>query len=667
MSVLDEFFYVFKPKDEGVEKKVGDIEKKAKDSKKAIEEVNKSIGDFGKEASNALESILPGADKLIENVKKIGLAFMRTRSQAAGGVGSLKPPTGGTGAATVGMGGMGMAAPPAPPPTSAEGGAAGEGVSAAATAMGVAFTVAAVAIGVFVKAALEGAHELTESRKRAQEAGINSIQMAAAEQYAKRLRLSKSDMHDTLTNLARETQAGWVHAREFGNIFGLSNEHTAMLNRYGIRTTDKSGHLRNASVIFDDITKKMMKMPRDAAIAFGQFEYMTKDMATAIRDSGMTMSQFAQANQAVIEKQAQAIDMARAYEKAQQALSNTWDDFKIKVGGALIPTLTSFLNLIMDGVDKVHELEDIFRGLWAAIAEGIDKVKDFGEKLFGKERFEDAVEGSKAATNAIKSGWKNAVGVIKDSWDYWRNAGINVQHERALTEAAKDIKNATGKDASRADVEKYMAQKDAQGRKEFLDKYGQQTSDNDQSARMQLQAANLMKVATSRFALTTEQYYAMWAAKAGQAGGLRASGGVTPEAFRDIYKSARSQYAPNEEWAAAMYLRGAPYMAQLPSHYVQGMGFNPFQGPTHPRGLLNAKGALNSTNFMVPNAGAYGPGASSAAPTGRTTEQKIEVNTGPITISTQSSDPQAINKALSTSLVDQMKFTLNKLNDGQLA
>jgi hypothetical protein len=650
-GVLDTFTYVFKAKDEGVDKKLSDIEKKSKDAKASTEALNQSFSEFGSEARKTFESIIPGGDKFVENLKKVGEALKRAK-QAGGGTGVGKPPGGG-----------------APPPgVNGTGGLADDakGAGMAMTAMTVAAGLAAVAVGVLTKAFVEGAQELVNSRKQMQQAGINSVQMAGAEQFAKSLKIDKSEIQKALVDLGQKTQQGFVTSHTFGNIFGIGNETTQLLKKYGIKTEDK-GKLRNSAMIFDDITKKMQGMSREAAIGFGQFFGMSKDMATAIKDSGQTLTQYVAAHKAEVAAQAKAIDQARAYEKAQQGLANAWDDFRIKIGGKVLPVVTELLEDVVKVSDKVGELSTALLGFWTTLKEILNGITDWVSEHTPQSVKEGAKNLLEAGQNVGKWIKRNA---LDNPLEYWTGKGQEAAHESDLAQAAKDIQQATGKQATRAEAEAKLAADKAKHDEEIMKKQTQNVSDNDRAAQTQLEAANAMKVATNRFGLTTEQYFAMWAAKAGQGGGLRSSGGVTPEAFRDIYKEGHAKYAPNAEWATALYGKGAPMMAQLPNQYVTGMGINPFSGPTNPVGLKNvkvptvpdtllpAKQAIQGSSMAVPT-----PGTVNTPKPGNT----VTVNTGPITIQTNSNDPNAINQALGQHLGEQLQYTLGKLNDGQKA
>lgn len=653
-SVLEQFLYVFQPKDNGVGSKLDEISAKAKKTKEAAAGVSESFSDFSKEARTSLEQLVPGSDKMVENLRRIGEAFKRARQAAAGPHAGIPKP----GAA--GSGGGSVAPPPLPgagPPLPGEAADSVDALGVAAGAVTVALGVAAVAVGVLTKAFIDGAAELSESRKAAQTSGINSIQQAAGEQYAKSLRLNKTEFNSAIDKIAQYTKEGYIHAHEFGNIFGLTNPQTAMLRSRGIRTTDGHGNLRNASVIFDDITKKIQHMSRESGIAFGQFAGMSKDMATAIRDSGMTFEQYARQHQQEVQAQAKAIDQARNYEKAQQDLSNAWDNAKIKIGGALLPVVTELVDEAANLADESDHLGSIFRGLWETIKEGTGYVTDLAsalrDKLFGKSN--SPLLSGESSANAISGG---AFGFIRMTLMGLRQKGEAAQADDKIAVAAQTIKDETGRAATREQALARIRQDEEKARADYLKKFNAPVSEQSKAADLQWQAANMMKVATDRFGLSTEQYFAMWAAKAGEEGGLRHSGGVTPEAYQDIYRSARAQYAPNAEWATALYGRGAPFMSQLPAQYVQGMKINPFAGPSHPIGLSEAKGAVQNSNFAVPRPG---DGASLAKPT------SINVTTGPITIQTKSSDPNEINSALGMHLAEQTKYFLNKLNDGQLA
>lgn len=646
MAVLDIFTYVFKPKDEGVEKKLGDIEKKSKDAKAGVDGVSQSFTEFGQEARSAVEAIIPGADKLIDNLKKIGEAVKRARNTAHT---TAKKPT----SPAEGGGGSGTPKPPVSPSAPSGGAAAeAEGVATALGGLTIVLGVAAVAVGVMVKAFVEGTEQLTESRKKAQEAGINSVQMAAGEQWAKSLRLSKNDFQSMIVQLGNKTREGWVTSKTFGNIFGIGNETTQLLRTKGISVSDRGGRLRNSAAIFDDITKKMQNMSREAAIGFGQFFGMSKDMATAIKDSGQTFSQYAAQHREEIEQQAKAIDQARAYEKAQQGLSNAWDDFRIRVGGKLLPFVTEMVEDLTTAADSIGDLGGAIAAFWRDVKDIANQIVDW----VGEHTPEAVKKGASAVGNAFDMVWEDMKGTVRDTVDYWKGEQKSYDHEKDLNQAAADIKASTGKDATRAEAEKKLADDQTRERADYMKKMNQQTSDNAMAAKTQLEAANAMKVATNRFGLTTEQYFAMWAAKSGREGGLRASGGVTPEDFKTIYGESR-KYAPNAEWATALYGRGAPMMAQLPNQYVQGMGYSPFWGPQNAKGLTNLKNAqqaVNDTNFAIPQ---------------KATQQArpIEVNTGPITIQTSSTDPNEVGNKLSQNLSDQIKYAVSKISDAQVA
>jgi hypothetical protein len=656
-SVLDVFAYVFRAQDEGVEKKLDSIKDKSNKVKEANEKVTESFKDFASEAKSALGELIPGADRLVDVLGKVSKAFKGANGskQEAGRVSQTTSRRGGTG---------GGAAPPSPPPLPAEGegGAAGavEGLGLAAGTTAAALTVAAVAVGVLTAAFMEGARELTESRKTAQEAGINSVQQAGAEQYAKNLRLSKTDMQKTLVDLANTTREGWVKSREFGNIFGLGNERTQLLKHEGIRISDRSGALRNSYAILDDITKKMIKMPRDAGIAFGQMYHMSKDMATAIYDSKQSLSEYTIAHQKEVQAQAIAIDQARTYEKAQQALSNAWDDFRLKIGARFMPAMTNLLEDVIKAADEVGNLVTAMRGLWEFLKEFGGWVTNFAksseQELLGKEGAESVNSAAKTGFGWMQDVGKGIVHGIKSVGGWFGNKGAEAQHQDALDAVKEQAKATTGTLLSNQQAEAKLKADEAKAREDFLKKNAQQTSDNNQAAKWQLEAANLMKVATARFGLSTEQYMAIWAATSGKAGGLQGSGGMTNAGFRDAYRNVVSRYA-TPEVAQAMYFRGAPMMSQLPTQYAMGFGVTPLGIPRNAIGLMHAQNAVQNSSMPINQMGA---GATKG-------ETKIDVKTGPITIQTKNTDPNEINTSIGNHLAEQIKYALNKLNDGQIA
>lgn len=699
MSVIDTLIYTFKPKDEGVVKTLDAISSKSDRLKEANKKVEESFTELGNSAKGALSDLVPGADRLVNALGRVGKSYREifgeissgsrnatkvSQSTLRGGSvgGRPLPPSGGGG-------GSGVIPPPLPPSV---GGGGAEGVAASAgrlsLAAGVAamgLTMAAVAVTAFAKAAKEGAEELVKSRRAAQEAGINSIQQAAGERYAKNLGQSKEDFNSTVRTIAQTTQAGWVRSREFGNIFGLGNEQTQLLKRHGIATSS-GGQLRNASAILDDITAKMIKMPREAGIAFGQFFGMSKDFATAIRDSGQTLSQYTRTHQDEIQTQARAIDIARAYERAQQNLSNAWDDFRVKVGGKVMPIITTLLEDIDKAVDGLDHFTDALQGFWETCKDLANKIKDWATN-----GAKDAVSGAAANVvdvfggnsqeaksktrsfldkagsllgpllvpgyqkESVENVGRSVSSVAKDTTDYWaQKHKDNVENQKI-----SDLM-AANPGMTRDAAKQALTDKENREREEYMRKANQQTSDNAAAAKTQLEAANLMKVATARFGLSTEQYMAMWAATSGKAGGLAASGGVTNSDFRDIYKDVVGKFA-TPEVSEAMYLRGAPMMAQLPSQYAVGLGVTPLGIPRNAVGLSQAKEAVSQSNVpTVPSRFAKGSNVGGAGD--KTNNYDINVKAD---IHTTSTDPQAIGEALSNHLSDQLKMATNSLTTGE--
>lgn len=637
MTVLDTFVFKLTPKDEGVEKKLDDVNKKMKGLDSAAGAVGDSMKDLGGQLKSSIEQVLPGSDKLLGNLGKIVTAVRSARVAAGGGGegGFLsrlnlrgKPPTGGAGvAASAGGAGGGGAASLA----SAAGMAA---VSTAATAAAAALAVLAIGAATLTKAYLDGVKGLVESRKAATAAGVNNTQMAAAEQYAKSMRLDKNDARDALKEIAQKTQEGWVKSRERGNIFGVGNEQTQMLKKHGISTSDSKGNLRNSTAIFEDIGAKMKTMSRDSAIAFGEFFGMSKDFAAGVYDSKQSLSEFAAANKESIAAQAEAMAASKEYERAQQALANAWDDFSIQIGGKVMPVVTDLLNTMVDAVPHVMAFGEAVYGQ-------IMYIKDTAQAVFDwlKSKADSVISFFGGDADAIRSSIGDAVGgaltTVKD------NFVKGMEASRAY--GKKDDKPV---DAARFDREMKAG-----------------TSLNAAAAKTQLEAANLMKTATAKFGLSTEQYNAMAAASAGKMSGLQGSGGTTFADFRDIYKDVQSQYASSEN-VAALYGKGQPMMQQLPQQYALGMGANPYL-PSNPKGLDRAQAAVQATS------GAVGPAASPFGGKGTRGQSGggTEVNVGDVhvTVNTKSTDPEEINSAVSTGMVGQLKFAMNKLGTGEIA
>lgn len=677
MGVLDTFFYTFKAKDDGVVPKLDEIQKKTDKLKEATKQTGQSFTEFGGEATEAINKILPGADKVVNTLGRIGKALRDARRSAStptaadrvGGSGA--PGTGGGGGGSGGGSGGGGGGPVVrPPPLPGAAGGASEAASLVAMgALAVGATVAAIGIAALAKAAQEGAAELVNSRKIAQQAGINSTQQAAAEQFSKSLRMDKGAISAAILEISRTTQAGWVKSREFGNIFGLGNEQTQLLKRHGIATSS-GGKLRNSAAIFDDISVKMQKMPKDAAIAFGQFFGMTKDLATALKESGQSFNEYAQSHRREIEVQAKAIDYARAYEKAQQGLNNVWDDFRVKIGGKVIPLVTDLLEWILKVTDELGHLADAFQGFWDTIRDIGDKVNNWVQDTV-KDKVSDDVATAKGIGRTI-GGWFGGEGNkpgqrAADKADAADKVGLFGKLLAPLILPGYGVKDnpVTKKVGGTydetvnywADQRKNLKQtreQEDKDRADYLKKLTQPTSDNAMAAKTQLEAANLMKVVTAKFGLSLEQYMAVWAASSGKGGGLAASGGIDNAGFRAAYSKTVGQYA-TPEVARAMYFQGAPMMAAVPQQYAQGLGVTPLGVPKHAIGL--AKQGLSDTS------GAIGSGSGDSG--GKVI--KVDVQTGPITIHTPSSDPQAINRAVGDGLSDQIKYAVNRLNDGQIA
>lgn len=638
MSVLDTFTFILKPDDKGVEAKLDKIDTKAKAVNRSTDNISKGYGELGTQLAGALNKAIPGSDRLLSNLGKIGQAI-RTINVSSGGSNASRLVLGGIPAG--GASGGGATPPPIPRPgvaANAAGGAGAagsaaaglSGVAIAAVGAAAALAVVTVAAATLTKAFFNGVKLLSESRKAATEAGVTNTQMAAVEQFAKSMRLDRADAQNALKEIAKTTQAGWVKARERGNIFGIGNEQTQLLRKNGIRTSDSDGNLRNSAAIFDDIGKKMKTMSRDSAIAFGEFFGMTKDFAAGVYDSKQSLTEFANANKESIATQAQAMVEVKKYEQAQKALSNAWDDFSIKVGGKVLPVLTTLLNVLVD--DIIPEVERFGKAVYGQML----MIGDIAETIF----------------NLISNLRKRAVDFV-----FGEGAADKLSSNSPLAAVTSTVADT---------YKKYLDYMGTYGRDEtdqgeFDREMKKNTSLNASAAKVQLEAANLMKTATAKFGLSMEQYLAMWAATSGKASGLRDSGGLTTAGFRDAYRDVTSQYA-TPEVAVAMYGRGQPMMQQLPQQYAMGLGVTPQGIPGNARGLDRAKEAVRDTSGLI------GPGASpfggKRGGRGKTIEQ---VTIGDIHINTRSTDPQAINDAVTGSLVDNMKFALNKLNDGQVA
>jgi hypothetical protein len=646
MSVLDTFTFVMKPDDKGVVTKLDEIEKKGKGAEKATLGISEGFKKLGGELTGALNQVLPGTDKLVANLQKIGGAAKAAFQNSASG-GTLSrlslrgaPPSGGSpiprpGVAG-GMGGGGMGGASAAATASGTAGAMALGV--AATGAAVALAVLAVGASTLVKSFLDGVKSLSDSRKAAVEAGVNNTQMAAVEQFAKSMRLDRKDAQDALKEIAKTTQEGWVKARERGNIFGIGNEQTQMLKKYGISTTDGNGQLRNSSKIFEDIGKKMQTMSRDSAIAFGQFFGMTRDFATGVYDSKQSLSQFAEANKESIAAQAEAMAESKRYEQAQQALANAWNDFAVKVGGKVIPVVTDLLNAFVDAVPTVTKFGEAVYGTVMMIKDTAETVFDWlKSKADSITDFLFGQGSGQAVRDAIAGGIGDATQSLADSF------------MRGVDKVAEYGKRGDAPlDANK-----------------FARDMNQNTSLNSSAAKIQLEAANLMKTATAKFGLSTEQFMAMWAATSGKASGLRDSGGLTTAGFRDAYKEVTSQYA-SPEAAVALYGRGQPMMQQLPQQYAMGMGVNQYGLPSNPRGLGSAKSAVEATSAPVgPAAAPFGGSGTKGRKDGGGTN--VTIGDVHATINTKSTDPEEINSAVANNLVSEVKFAMNKLGSMEVA
>lgn len=643
MSVLDTFFYTFKPKDEGVVPKLDEIQKKTDKLTATNEKVTESFQDFGKGAKEAIDKVLPGASKLADSLGKIGKSLNDAR-KAANTRTAASP-------VNAGGGGAGGIRPPPLPGAAGGAGAGGtiEGLGIAAGAAAGALAIATIAVAVFAKAASDGAEALVESRKKAQEAGINAVQQAALEQYAKSLKLDKYALSNPTIELEKKLREGWVTSRTFGNIFGIGNETTQLLKHRGINVGGRGGP-RNAEQVMNDVITKSRTMSHDAGVALLQFVGLSKDAAIAIRDSNQSLKEYAQTHQAQVEQQAKSIESARKYEQAQQRLKNEWDTFAVKVGGKVIPIVTDLLEWIGDAADEIDHLVDAFQGFTDAIGDMLKEVFDWTDKALDRVTGTDSKDRSGAIYKArliagsllpgaswllpddAKDAKSKQSGLVGDAVDYWAERKKGREKEKADRDKAND---------------------------EYLKKLNQQTSDNAQAAKTQLEAANLMKVATAKFGLSLDQYMAIWAGETGKRGGLTPSGGIDAAGFRAAYHGTVTKYA-TPEVAEAMYFRGAPMMKQIPQQYAMGLGVTPLGIPTHAIGL--AKTAVNSSNFSVGNGTASGVNGQTG-----TKVIPVNVNTGPITINTQSTDPDAINKSVSDGLTDHIKYAVNRLNDGQIA
>lgn len=652
MSVLDTFVFNLKVGQNDVSAKLDDVNKKVEKVSDATGAVNDGFKAIGNEFANTLGKVIPGSDKLLGNLQKIyGVSHkIATAGGAAGGGSGVfsrlrlrgSPPAGGGpgvagGAGGAGGGAGGVAAGAAPS------GAATAASTAQLVALGAAAGVVVAALmvlaggaAILTKAYMDGVKSLSDSRKAATEAGVTNTQMAATEQFAKSMRLSKEDARDALKEIAQKTQEGWVKSRERGNIFGVGNEQTQMLKKHGIRTSDGNGELRNSTAIFEDIGKKMKTMSRDSAIAFGEFFGMTKDFAAGVYDSKQSLSEFAQANKESIAAQAEAMAASKNYEKAQQALANAWDDFSIAVGGKVLPVVTDMLETLVDAIPDIVL---------------------FGEAVYGQ------IQMIKDTASAVFDWLKSKADAVTD---FLFGAGSGDAVRTAISDGVSGAASAAA-DAFKRGMEK-SAEYGKRGDKPtdqaaFDREMNKQTSLNAKAANVQLEAANLMKTATAKFGLSTEQYMAMWAATSGKASGLRDTGGTTTSDFRDIYKQTQSQYA-TAEGAVALYGKGQPMMQQLPQQYAMGMGANPYL-PSNPKGLGRAQEAVQATSAPVgPAASPFG-GSGTRGGRGATTN---EVNVGDVhvTVNTKSTDPEEINSAVSSGMVGQLKFAMNKLGTGEL-
>lgn len=689
MSIVDSFTFLMKADDKNVVKKLDEIQSKAKVVEGAVDGVNDGLSDLGNEMKSAISQAIPGSERLLGVLGKLGTAArsavttLRSAGMAqdvadANGSGRLNLRRGASKpTAPAASGGTGLPSVPVRVPVPAPGvagavaggagaggaaggaGAAGAGAAAAAgmTAVGVAASAAAAALalvvvgaGVLAKAFFDGVETLKKSRDAARDAGVTNTQMAATEQFAKSMRLDKEVAQNALKEIARTTQEGWVKSRERGNIFGIGNEQTQMLKSRGIRTTDGNGELRNSTAIFEDIGKKMKTMSRDNAIAFGEFFGMTKDFAAGVYDSKQSLSEFAQANKESIAAQAEAMVNAKKYEQAQQALANAWDDFSIQIGGKLLPIMTDLLNAIVEASNGIAEFGTAVQGQIMMIRDTAASVFDWlrskasavTDFIFGAGTSDKVGDAVGAANAAIVDTVGNALNSVGDAF----SAGM---------QRSRDYANKDKKPTDQAAFDREM---------------NKQTSLNAKSANIQLEAANMMKTATAKFGLSTEQYMAMWAATSGKESGLRDSGGMTTSGFRDAYKDVTSKYA-SPEAAVALYGKGQPMMQQLPQQYAMGMGVNQYGLPSNGVGLGRAapameaaKAAVQSTSAPVgPAASPFGGDKSKRGSGGNT----IDLTMGDVNIYTKSTDPNEINSAVTGGMMDNLKFALNKIGTGEIA
>lgn len=656
-NILDTFFYSLKIKDDGVESKLGAVEKRLKATEETTAGVSSAFGDLGQQLKTSLESVLPGADRVISALGKIGVA---ARNSGAGQYMSrIKLPGaptatagGAASGATARAGAAAGAAANAAGAAGAAGGAGGAGGAAAGAAAGlgalgpiaiataVALAGITVAAATLTKAFVDGTEALSESRKAARDAGVNNTQMAATEQYAKSMGLNKNDARDAIKTISETTQAGWVKSREFGNVFGIGNEQTQMMRKHGIRTSDSNGELRNSTAIFEDIGKKMKSMSRDSGIAFGQFFGMTKDFATGVYDSKISLSEYVAANKESIATQAAGMEAVKKYERAQQELKNAWDDFSIAVASEVIPVITDMINWVTKSAPVVKEFGESIYGTVMMIRDAATKAFDF--IMNARTKLIDGLFGSGTTSNYDDLLAKGANGL---------KAGVELaantfsEGVRRTAEYGRQSRQPT--DTSKVDRE-----------------MRQNTSLNAKAANVQLEAANLMKTATAKFGLSIEEYAAMWAATSGRASGLIDGGGKTNSDFRDIYRKTVGEYATSES-AIAMFGRGQPMMQQMPAQYAIGLGVTPLGLPAHSVGLSRAKSSLQDTSGAVgPVATPFG-GSGARTGTGGASETNIQIDK--IEVITQSNDAEAVNRAVGQGLKDELRMAVNTHNDGRKA
>lgn len=664
MSIVDSFTFLMKADDKNVVKKLDEIQSKADVVKDAVSGVGEEFSELGNEMRSAITEAIPGSERLLGMLSKLGThARSLVTNLRSAGVSGAEAAAGGSGRLNLRRG---SSAPPVPAPGVAGGAAGGVGgaggaaagaaaggmsaVAVAASAAAAALALIVVGASVLTKAFFDGVETLKKSRDAARDAGVTNTQMAATEQFAKSMRLDKEVAQNALKEIARTTQEGWVKARERGNIFGIGNEQTQVLKSRGIRTADSNGELRNSTAIFEDIGKKMKTMSRDSAIAFGEFFGMTKDFAAGVYDSKQSLSEFAQANKESIAAQAEAMVSAKKYEQAQQALKNAWDDFSIQIGGKVLPIVTDLLNAIVDASSDLADFGEAVKGQMMMIKDTATsvfdwlttKAKSVTDFFFGEGSGDKAAQAMSDANDAIGNAVGSALGKVGDAFK-------------------------AGMDRSREYARRGEKPTDAAA---FNREMNKTTSLNAKAASLQLEAANLMKTATAKFGLSTEQFMAMWAATSGKSSNLRDSGGMTTAGFRDAYRDVTSKYA-SPEAAVALYGRGQPMMQQLPQQYAMGLGVNQYGMPSNGIGLGRAAPAMDAAKAaMKATSAPVGPAAS---PFGGDKGKRggagnnVEVNMGDIHIHTKSTDPNEINSAVANGMMDNLKFAVNKLGTGEIA